>query len=126
MRQSQLRCKQRAYENHIERLKEKYLYRENLNLVRFSNRCGTHINCFRFNLSEDLKHIYKKLEICINLMNKNHKFITEGIFENGSRCDILDLTEGVVYEIMNSENERRFREKVKSYPEKFEIIKIKI
>lgn len=38
MKQSQMRCKRRAYERQIERLKEKYAYVENNNLIRFSNR----------------------------------------------------------------------------------------
>lgn len=84
------------------------------------------MNCFRFNLSEDLKHIMKKLEIYIELMNKEHKFITEGVFLNGSKCDILDLTDGIVYEVLNSEDERRFEDKIKKYPERLEIIQIKV
>ena len=126
MRESQLRCKQRAYENHIERLKEKYLVRNNLNVIRFSNRSSCHINCFRFNLSEDIRHILKKLEVCIQLMNKNHKFITEAIFENGSRCDILDLSDATIYEVLNSENKEKFRAKIVKYPEKFKIVMVKV
>ena len=126
MKQSQLRCKRRAYEKHIMNLKEKFSYLENIKLIRFSNRCGNHMNCFRFNLSEDIKHIIKKLEICIELLSKNHKFITEGIFLNGSRCDIIDLTNGVIYEVINTESEKRFEEKIEKYPKEFKILKINV
>jgi len=126
MKQSQIRCRRRAYDRHIMKLKGKSVYRDNLGLIRFSNRCGSHINCFRFNLSEDIKHIHKKLDICIELMNKNHKFITEGIFLNGSRCDVIDLSEGIIYEILNTENEKKFREKIKKYPVGVKIVKVQI
>jgi len=59
-------------------------------------------------------------------MNKNHKFITEGIFENGSRCDVLDLTDGVVYEILNSEDEKNLRKKLVRYPEKLDIVVVEV
>ena len=57
-------------------------------------------------------------------MNKDHKFIIEGIFLNGIRCDIIDLTDGVIYEILNSEDDKKFNEKVKRYPKELRIIKI--
>lgn len=126
MKQSQIKCRRRAYERQREKLKEKYTYLENSNLIRFSNRCGSHINCFRFSLSENREHIIKKLDICIELMSKGHKFITEGIFSNGSRCDVIDLTSGIVYEIMNTEDEKKFEEKIKKYPEEVEVVKVKV
>ena len=68
----------------------------------------------------------KKLEVCIDLLSKNHKFITEAIFENGSRCDVLDLTSGVVYEILCSETDEIFEEKIKKYPKELEIVKVRV
>ena len=62
----------------------------------------------------------------MELLNKNHKFITEGIFENGSRCDILDLSEGTIYEILNCESQERFKTKILKYPEKFKIVMVNV
>ena len=59
-------------------------------------------------------------------MRKKHLFITEAIFTNGKRCDIIDLTEGTIYEILNSEDEKKFNEKVKNYPKELEIVKVKV
>ncbi|MFH1210269.1 MAG: hypothetical protein V1663_05795 [archaeon] len=123
MRQSQLRCKINAFRRHKEKM---YALRNNLNLIRFSNRCGNQMNTLRFSLSESKTHIMKKLEVCIELMNKNHKFITEAIFLDGSRADIVDLTEGVVYEILCSETDEMFDEKIKKYPRELEIVKVRI
>ena len=117
--ESKLRCYRRYKE-------KQYALRNNLSLVRFSNRCGNHINCFRFSLNESKAHILKKLEICIDLLRNNHKFITEAIFDNGSRCDVFDLSEGVVYEILNTETDEMFEEKIKKYPEEVEVVKVRI
>ena len=123
MKESRFRCKIRAFKRQQEK---QFRLRNNLNLVRFSNRTGCHINCFRFNLSESREHILKKLEICIDLMKENHKFITEAIFSNNCRCDVFDLTKGIVYEILNSESDKEFDEKIKKYPEELEVIKMKV
>ena len=115
--ESKLRC--------YERYKEKFFkVRNNLNLIRFSNRSGCHINCFRFNLSESREHILKKLDVCIDLLKKKHKFITEAVFIDGGRADVFDLTEGTIYEIMNSESDKEFKEKVKKYPEEIGVVKV--
>jgi len=123
MKQSQLRCKLRAFRKHQEK---QYALRNNLNLIRFSNRTGSHINCFRFNLSESREHIYKKLEVCIELMKENHKFITEAVFVDERRADVFDLSDGVVYEILNSESDKGFEEKVKRYPEELEVVRVRV
>lgn len=60
----------------------------------------------------------------MELKECGHEFITEAIFKNGARCDILDLTEGTIYEILNTETEEEFKEKIKNYPQELKIIKI--
>jgi len=117
--------KLRSYKRYLEKRKEKFFrVSNNLSLVRFSNSSGYHINCFRFFNGESKEHILKKLNICIELKNMNHKFLTEAIFNNGFRCDILDLTDGIIYEILNSESDEEFKEKIKNYPN-LKIIKIR-
>jgi len=48
------------------------------------------------------------------------------IFENGCRADVVDLSAGDVYEVLCNEKEEDCDKKVKNYPKKFRIIKIKI
>lgn len=118
---SYYRSKRRAY------FRQKYKYqhlRNSLNLVRFSNRCGSHMNCIRFSLGESRQHIAKKVELCTMLREMKHDFLTEAIFLNGSRCDILDITAGVVYEVLHSETEEQLAEKVKHYPEQLTVMKV--
>ena len=124
MRQSLYESKKRAYIRHISKLKEKcFSASNNLDYIRFSNR---KLNCLRWHNNESYSHILKKLDICISLKNSNHDFITEAIFINNSRADVVDLTTGEIYEILVSEEEKDFYEKIKNYPKCFRIIKIRI
>jgi hypothetical protein len=120
IKQSQRKCRERAQE----RQREKY-FGVNLNLqhIRISNR---KLNCLRWGSNETKGHILKKLEVCIELKEIEHEFITEAIFVNGGRADVIDLTEGVVYEVLVSEKEENFNEKIKKYPEEFEVVKIEV
>jgi len=124
MKQSLYASKKRAYEAHIRKLKEKYFgVNERLQNIRIGNR---KLNCLRWHNNESREHIIKKLDICIELKNSNHIFITEAIFINNSRADVIDLTEGIIYEILCSETEEKFEEKIKNYPINFRVIKVKV
>ena len=52
--------------------------------------------------------------------------ITEAIFNNNSRADVVDLSSGVIYEILFSEKEEDCDKKVKKYPEEFKLVKVKV
>ena len=124
MRQSLYASKKRAYLRYFAKMKEKcFSVSNNLNYIRFSNR---KLNCLRWHNNESREHILKKLDICISLKNSNHDFITEAIFSNGSRADVVDLTAGEIYEILVSEDERELIEKIKKYPKCFRVIKFKV
>jgi len=122
MRESQYNCKRRASEAHrIKLWGESFGVSERLQHIRVSNR---KLNCLRWHNNESREHIIKKLDICRWLKEINHVFITEAIFLNEARADVVDLSEGVVYEILVSESEESCDEKVKKYPEEFEVVKI--
>ena len=120
--------KLRSYKKHIAKQGEKNPYhriRKHLNLVRMGNRIGSQTNVLRWGTNETREHVLKKLEICIELKEWNHEFITEAIFKNGSRCDVLDLTDGTIYEILSSETDEKCEQKIRSYPTELRIIKIR-
>lgn len=119
--------KLRSYKKHLAKQKENpyYKIRQNLNLVRMSNRIGSQTNTLRWSATETKEHVLKKLEVCMELKEWGHEFLTEAIFKDGARCDVLDLTEGTIYEILCSETEERFEEKIKNYSEELTIIKIR-
>jgi len=124
IKQSIFESKKRAYQNHIIRLREKcFGVNTRLQHIRVSNR---KLNCLRGHNNESREHIIKKLDICRWLKEINHIFITEAIFVNGSRADIVDLTEGVIYEVLCSEKEEDCDRKIKKYPGEFRVVKVKV
>jgi len=123
MKESLMACRRRAYERQVQKLREKcFGVNEKLQHIRISNR---KLNCLRWHNNETRQHILKKLEICIELKEMQHEFITEAIFCNGCRADVVDLTNGDVYEVMCSEDESSCREKVKKYPDVFRVVKVR-
>ena len=124
MKQSLYRSKERANRNQIRKLKEKCFGVSNrLENIRVSNR---KLNCLRWGSNETREHIVKKLDICRWLKEINHVFVTEAIFVNGSRADIVDLSDGVIYEVLVSEKEEDCNMKVGKYPKEFGVIKVKV
>ena len=84
-----------------------------MRLVRISNRKP---NGLYWHSGETWEHVLTKLRICYLLKSEGQEFLTEAIFNNGERCDILNLDEGVIYEIINSETKESIEKKKKSYP----------
>lgn len=95
---------------------------ECLRLVRMSNR---RVNEIRVGLNESVEHRDKKVEICIGLLKEGKSFVTEAIFLNGSRADILCLDNFTVYEIMKSEKDESIEKKREMYPSglSFEVVR---
>lgn len=84
-----------------------------LNLVRKSNR---KINEFRSAENEGTKHKEKKREIFDLLLKEKKQVITEAIFENGSRADLLVLDEFKCIEVVDTESQESIEKKLKTYP----------
>ena len=123
IKQSIFECRKRASVAHMNRLREKcFGVNSRLQHIRVSNR---KLNCLRWHNNETREHIIKKLDICRWLKEIGHEFITEAIFNNGARADVIDLSDGVVYEVLVSEDEKKFEEKIKKYPSIFTVVKVK-
>jgi len=86
---------------------------KNISLIRISNR---KTNCLRWGSNETDDHIRVKLEVCKLLKRAGCDFITEAIFTNGLRADCVDLFNGVVYEIYDSEGQDSIDRKKTDYP----------
>lgn len=85
--------------------------RTTCNLVRVSNR---KLNKFRTFVNNTNNHEIAKLIVFLELRRKKHNLITEAIFLNGQRADILDLTAGFAIEILGTETEEMCNKK--TYP----------
>lgn len=70
-----------------------------------------------------IPHEMLKFLICYILTNHKRSYVTEARFLLGGRADVYDLTGKVVYEVLHSEKEENFEDKIRKYP-KCDIIKI--
>lgn len=91
-----------------------------LQVIRMSNRSGSHVGCFRFG-GPTWEHEFRKFQVCWELNQRGHSFISEGIFNTGDRCDVIDLTAGIIFEIVKSEKKESLASKKEKYPCDFEI-----
>ena len=90
-------------------------------LKQFDPSYRTDLNKFKINLGNTYVHELAKFKLFWELRQQGHDVVVEGIFNNGKRADIIDLTEGVIYEILKSETLEKAKKKVENYPEYFEV-----
>jgi len=70
------------------------------------------------------QHEFRKFQIFWALRKQGHNVMTETIFTNGKRADIIDMDNGVIFEVTFTETEKKLEEKTEHYPEIFEIRRI--
>ncbi len=105
--------------NKLEKYRE---YRANLNLIQANDRCGSRVNCLRFNSHSHILHEEAKFKVCWILLKEGYDFIVEAVFNDGSgRVDVFDVSRALAIEILHSEKESECD--LKDYPVK--IIKVK-
>ena len=78
------------------------------------------------NTGNTKEHELKKCEVCYELQKQGKDFVTEAVFNNGCRADILVLDDFKVIEILKSETEEMFWSKTNNYPNGLDIEKVKI
>ena len=89
-------------------------------LLRMSNR---NRNAFRWSSNETDAHIDMKFAICKKLKEWGHEFYTEAIFDDsGLRADVIDADEGIIYEVVNTENSESLVRKNRHYPLEIRVI----
>lgn len=93
----------------------------------FRHQSRIHRGCIRVYKNNTPEHEQAKYEKCMELLRQGHDFITEAEFEDQKifkkRCDIVDLDEGIIYEIVHSEKADSIEEKRKQYPLPIVVIK---
>lgn len=98
----------------------------NLQYIRSSNR---NLNVLKFSVepAESFDHFMAKAQFFHKLRAQRHNVVSEAIFMGSrGRCDIFDLTDGVVYEIVCSEKEASLIEKSQKYPQDIKVIVVYI
>lgn len=101
-------------------------YTRNKNSRRFdySAKSGSRRNHVKINPQNSLTHEPAKFLKCYELSRDGHEFITEASFGNKKGiADIVDLDDGVVFEILDSETEESIGSKRTYYPLTIEPIR---
>ncbi len=121
-----------SYERHLKKQQNTPQRKKNefLSEISHHNRTGSHVGCIRVTPNvkvespEEDRHEFIKFKVCWYLNKWGHDFITEARFLNNKRGDVIDLNEGIIYEITYSETEEELSEKIEDYPETFEVRRI--
>jgi hypothetical protein len=73
-------------------------------------------NVVKISRHEKFEHALAKFCLSWELMQSGQDIVTEAIFQNNKRADILALQEGTAYEILCSEKPENILKKEKEYP----------
>jgi len=85
----------------------------------------SHRNCIRFNKHNSIEHEIAKAEICYLLLKNNKEFITEcKLSDTGQMADIFITDNAFIIEILHSETEKEFNNKIIKYPSGINVIKM--
>lgn len=77
---------------------------------------NTKENVIKISRHEKFEHALAKFLLSYELMQTGQDIVTEAIFNNKNRADILALQEGKAYEILCSEKEANLVNKSRDYP----------
>jgi hypothetical protein len=91
--------------------------RRNIKAMKSLSSCfNKDINKIKINTNNSFVHELTKFIVAYKLINAEHDVITEAIFKNRKRADVFDLTNNIIYEILNTERESNIELKQKLYP----------
>jgi len=95
-----------------------------LNLEEFE-LLSRKVNVIHPNKAASLAHEKKKAEVALELWAKGHYFLCDGkLTRNRGYCDVVDLTDGIIYEVMHTEREESIEAKRIRYPFAIEVVKV--
>ena len=77
---------------------------------------NTKENVIKINKNNTFEHELAKFLMSWELIQSGQDIVTEAIFQNNKRADILALQDGVAYEILCSEKPENILKKEKEYP----------
>ena len=70
----------------------------------------------KINTSNTIEHELAKFLLAWEAACDGKRFVTEAIFSNGKRADILVLDDGEAWEVLKSETKEKFKLKLDEYP----------
>ena len=95
--------------------KQSDFVRENSKLLD-SSKCAR-LGDLRFGSNERFHHALAKFLLAWEFKQSGMVFSTEAVFDGGKgRCDVFNLSDGVAYEVLDSELEENIKVKEGKYP----------
>jgi len=100
------------------RSKRKLYDKQKRIMMCFSHSSQRWLDCIKISTTNSLTHEITKLKKCYDIKKKGHHFLTEAMFKGigKGRCDVVDLNEGVIYEVLETESLEDAKEKAARYP----------
>ena len=90
---------------------------ENDNLRLLDEGYRKDVDCIKIGANNTYDHEMAKARVCIYLKKNKRHFVTEAYFKNNKgRVDVLDVSEGICYEIVHTESVKSIELKKGKYP----------
>ena len=81
-----------------------------------SHKFNNHSGSVKVNMNNTFTHELAKFLLCWEAGKMGKEFVTEAVFQNGKRADILVLDDCEAWEVLHSETKEQFKSKQESYP----------
>ena len=95
-------------------------------LVRMSNRFGSHVDCCRIIKGNSYAHELAKFKRCFREINNGKAVLTEAVFEAGGKADLIIMDDAVIVEFMGSETLEECEKKIRKYPSILSVEFVKV
>lgn len=102
--------------------------RQLLNTINHYSLSGNKINFVKCWKGTSYEHWRTLSDIAWKLINQGYDIMTEVDFKTTGRADLVAINlcgDGYIIEVLHTENEREFDNKVSKYPSIFHIVKVK-
>ncbi len=77
---------------------------------------NTKMNVIKFSAHETFEHFLAKCLLAYEIRQNGENFVSEAIFNNGKRADLVNLNVAEAWEITHSESDKSIEQKKQDYP----------
>jgi hypothetical protein len=102
--------------------------RKLLNTIKYHSLSGNKINFIKCWKGTSYPHWRVLSDIAWKLINQGYDIMTEVEFKTTGRADLVAINgcgDGYIIEILHTESDSKFNEKLSKYPPIFDIVKVK-
>jgi hypothetical protein len=99
-----------------------------MSTIKYHSLSGNKINFIKCWKGTSYPHWRVLSDIAWKLINQGYDIMTEVEFNTSGRADLVAINgcgDGFIIEVLHTEDEREFEDKVSKYPPIFDIVKVK-